>query len=76
VKPPTTPCSTLLPIQGLVKNNHLQQLQQMVEIMFIEKVETWDLTPTIGALVCPPILARLRPSCTNTYEFTSISAKE
>jgi hypothetical protein len=48
----------------------------MVEIMFTERVETWDLTPTIGALICPPILARLCPSCTNTYEFTSISAKE
>ncbi len=27
----------------------------MVEIMFTERVETWDLTPTIGALICPPI---------------------
>jgi hypothetical protein len=48
----------------------------MVEIMFLEIVKTWDLTPTIGPPVCPPILARLFPSCTNTYEFTSIYAKE
>jgi hypothetical protein len=48
----------------------------MVEIMCTERVETWDLIPTIGAPVCPPILVRLCPSCINTYEFTSISAKE
>jgi hypothetical protein len=48
----------------------------MVEIMFTKRVESWDLTPTIGTTVCPTILARHFPSCTNTYEFTLIFAKE